>query len=264
MRKGGRLLFLLLITVVCTRISTAKPWRGIEPLRSTRADVIRLLNQCVNEREACEFRIESEEVYILFSGGLSDDYSDCRNRLRPETVVFIESRPIENAKVSKSLLKTGRFQKFNPTAPRKLGFNGYVDKTQGLALKTEKGRVSQLVYFATPADVLLCPSYYVNPESFLEIYDGHVPVLSIRCPASAVTDGETVRLTAWSDFQTKRGFSWRVSAGRIVQGQHTSKITVDTNGLSGQTIKVSAEVIDLDRYVAANDECKIRVVAKRQ
>jgi hypothetical protein len=265
MRKGGgKLLFLLLMTAIWTRVSTAKPWRGIEPLHSTRADVIRLLNQCVNEREACEFRIESEEVYILFSGGLSDDYSDCKNRLPPETVVFIESRPIKNAKVSTSLLKTGKFQKVNPTAPWKAGFNGYVDKTQGLALKTQKGRVNQLVYFATPADVLLCPSYYANPESFLKIYDGHVPVVSIRCPASAVTDGEPITVSAWSDFQTKRGFSWHLSAGRIIQGQHTSKITVDTNGLSGQTINVSAEVVGLDRYVAAIDDCKISVVAKRQ
>lgn len=128
---GGRLLLLLLIAVVWARVSTAKPWRGIEPLRSTRADVIRLLNQCVNEREACEFTIESEEVYILFSGGLSDEHSDCMHKLPPETVVFLESRPIKNAKVSKSLLKTGRFQKFNPAAPWKVGFNGYVDKDSG-------------------------------------------------------------------------------------------------------------------------------------
>ncbi len=264
MRKANPLLPLLLITVVCPRISTAKPWRGIEPLRSTRADVIRLLNQCANEREACEFRIGSEEVYILFSGGLSDEYSDCRNRLPLETVVFIESRPMKNAKVSKSILQTGRFQRFNPTAPWKLGFNGYVDKTQGLALKTENGRVSQLVYFAIPEDVHFCPNYYVKPESFLQIYDGHVPVVSIRCPTTAVTDGEPVTVSAWSDFQTKRGFSWRVSAGRIIQGQHSSKIIVETTGLSGQTMSVTAEVMDLDRYVAAVDECKIKVVAKIQ
>ena len=117
MRKAGRLLLLLLIAVVWARVSTAKAWRGIEPLHSTRADVIRLLNQCVNEREACEFTIESEEVHILFSGGLSDDFANCMSRLPLETVIFIESRPIKNTKVSKSLLKTGRFQKFNPTAP---------------------------------------------------------------------------------------------------------------------------------------------------
>lgn len=261
---GGRFLLLLLIAVVWTRVSTAKAWRGIEPLRSTRSDVIRLLNQCVNEREACEFTIESEEVYILFSGGLSDEHYDCMNRLPPETVVFIEIRPTKNAKVSKSLLRTGRFQKFNPTAPWKVGFNGYVDKTQGLAMKTQKGRVTQFVYFATPADVSRCPSYYVNPESFLQIYKGHVPVVLIRCPTSALTEGKPVTLSAWSDFQTKRGFSWRLSTGRIIQGQHTSRITVDTTGQSGQTIRVTAEVVDLDRYVAAMDECKISVVAKRQ
>jgi hypothetical protein len=260
---GGNFLLLLLIAIVWTRVSTAKQWRGIEPLRSTRADVIHLLKQCGNEREACEFTIESEKVYILFSGGLPEQHSDCLNRLPPETVVFIESRPTKNAKFSRSLLKTGRFQKFNPTAPWKVGFDGYVDKSQGLGLKTQHGRISQLVYFAAAADALLCPSYYINPESFLEIYDGHVPVVSIRCPTRSVTDGETVTLSAWSDFQTKRGFTWRLSAGRIIRGQHTWKIIIDTTGQSGQTIKVAAEVIDLDRYVAAVDECKISVVAKK-
>jgi hypothetical protein len=263
-KAGGKLLLLLLIVFLWTRVSTAKPWRGIEPLRSTRADVILSLRQCVNQREACEFTIESEEVYILFSGGLSDEHSDCMNQLPPETVVFIESRPTKSSKVSKSLLRTGRFQKFNPAAPWKAGFDGYVDKAQGLAMKTLKGRVVQLVYFATPPDVSPCLTYYANPESFLEIYKGHVPVVSIRCPTSPVTDGDLVLFSALSDFQTKRGFSWALSAGRIIQGQHTSRITVDTTGLSGQTISVAAEVMDLDRYVSAVNECKISVGAKKQ
>ena len=264
MRKdGGRLLILLFIAVVCTQVSTAKPWRGIEPLRSTRADVILSLKQCVNEREACKFTIESEEVYILFSGGLPDDHSDCMNQLPPETVIFIESRPTKNSKVSKSLLRTGRFQKFNPAAPFKVGFDGYVDKTQGLAMKTLKGRVVQLVYFSTPSDVLPCLTYYANPESFLEIYEGHVPVVSIRCPTNVVTEGELITFSASSDFQTKRGFTWNLSVGKIMRGQHTSRITVDTTGLSGQTISVAAEVMDLDRYVTAVGVCKISVVGKK-
>ena len=265
MKKGGRrLLLLLVIPVVCPVVSTAKSWRGIEPLRSTRADVILSLKQCFHEREACKFTIESEEVYILFSGGLSDEHSDCMNQLPPETVVFIESRPTKDSKVSKSLLRAGRFQKFNPAAPFKVGFDGYVDKAQGLAIKSLKGRIVQLVYFSTPTDDSPCLTYYANPESFLEIYKGHVPVVSIRCPTSVVTEGESITFSALSDFQTKRGFTWNLSVGKIMRGQHTSRITVDTTGLSGQTIRVAVEVMDLDRYVTAFDECKISVLAGKQ
>ena len=78
----------------------AKEWRGIAPLRSTRADVVRLLNQCSEQMEACAFNLAQEEVYILFSGGLGDGYNECAKRLSPETVIFIQVLPKSNLKLN--------------------------------------------------------------------------------------------------------------------------------------------------------------------
>ena len=83
-------LFLFFAAVEC---SFAKEWRGLTPLRSTRADVVRLLNQCSEQKEACAFTLENEDVYILFSGGLADDYSECAKILPAETVMFIDVQP---------------------------------------------------------------------------------------------------------------------------------------------------------------------------
>jgi hypothetical protein len=40
-------------------------------------------------------------------------------------------------------------------------------------------------------------------------------------------------------------YNWTVSAGRIISGQGTPRITVDTNGLAGQTIRAD---LDLGGY----------------
>src|SRR5215216_7853579 len=38
----------------------AREWRGIVPLRSNRADVVRATNQCSDQRRACLFTLERE------------------------------------------------------------------------------------------------------------------------------------------------------------------------------------------------------------
>ena len=80
----------ILLVAVASESSYAKEWRGLVPLRSTRTDVVRLMNQCSDQKEACRFTLEKENVYILFSGGLSTKYGECATRLPPETVMFIE------------------------------------------------------------------------------------------------------------------------------------------------------------------------------
>ena len=54
---------LLLLVASVKNSAEAKEWRGLTPLHSTRADVIRLLNQCSNQREACRFSLEGEKLF---------------------------------------------------------------------------------------------------------------------------------------------------------------------------------------------------------
>src|SRR5690242_19345840 len=65
----------LLFLLACAS-ATAKPWRGIEPLHSTRADVERLMGPKVVRcgGSACIYELEEEIAFILYA---SD--SRCKN-----------------------------------------------------------------------------------------------------------------------------------------------------------------------------------------
>lgn len=260
-----RVFFCLLVVVAFNTHLSAKPWRGIEPFRSTRSDVVHLLNRCLDQKEACSFTLEKEQVYILFSSGLDSEYRESAwaKRLLAGTVIFIEIRPVSPTKFARSELSKQKFIASNPTAPWKLGYSGYIDANEGLAIKTYKGKVVQLVYLPSLSDMLLAHSYYGDPQSFIEIYKGHVPAVWLNCPKDPVTEGLTLVLSARSDFDSKRGFGWTVSAGRISAGQNTSTITIDTSGLAGQTIIAAAEVYEIDRNLIAIGDCKIQVVKEK-
>jgi len=78
-----KLILIRIVLISTAETSYAKEWRGIVPLRSTRSDVVRLLNQCSDQMEACRFTLETENVHILFSGGLPAAYHECAKRLPP-------------------------------------------------------------------------------------------------------------------------------------------------------------------------------------
>jgi hypothetical protein len=74
------------------------------------------------------------------------------------------------------------------------------------------------------------------------------PALSASCP-DVVDVGQPITFTVSGYGQAKpaaTGFNWTVSAGTITSGQGTPSITVRTQGLGGQNVTASLEVIGLD------------------
>lgn len=74
-----------------------------------------------------------------------------------------------------------------------------------------------------PAPKPVCPSVYIN------------------CPDS-VKAGEPVTFASTLSGGSGNGapiFNWTVSAGRIIEGQGTDRIKVDTTGLAGQSLKAT-------------------------
>src|SRR5258706_16230745 len=59
------------------------------------------------------------------------------------------------------------------------------------------------------------------------------PTISVDCPDS--NDGPTVRFTARFSPSAKTTIKWTVSTGKIISGQGTAVITVDTSGFEGQS-----------------------------
>lgn len=70
------------------------------------------------------------------------------------------------------------------------------------------------------------------------------PTVTVSCPDSATQDAP-VTFTAdvsGGSSDVRPGYNWTVSAGRIMTGQGTTSITVDTEGLAGQTIRATLDV----------------------
>src|SRR5437870_3521560 len=164
MAISKRSLLLLSFLLVISSSLFAKTWHGIEPLQSTRSDVIRVLNQCSDQKEACVFTLDNEDIYILFSGGLSDKYSACTQRLPPETVMFIDIRPHSGAAFQDFQFAKREFTVsslvFSGRTKHPLRYQLFVNSKDGLALKAREGKVVQVVYLPSAGDVTRCADYY--------------------------------------------------------------------------------------------------------
>ena len=105
-----------------------------------------------------------------------------------------------------------------------------------------RGKVLQLSYIATSNDVPLCPSHYEDPESFVQVFIPHyIPAPDIDCPKEAV-EGERIVFSAKPIDTKNLKYTWAVTGGKIVAGQGTRRITVDTAGVGGQTITATIEM----------------------
>ena len=70
------------------------------------------------------------------------------------------------------------------------------------------------------------------------------PTVNVSCPDTA-TENAPVTFTATlsgGSANITPSYNWTVSAGRIISGQGTPSITVDTAGMAGQTIRASLDV----------------------
>jgi hypothetical protein len=201
------------------------------------------VGQCSDQPEACRFRLDKEDVYILFSGGLETKYSECAARLPAGTIMFIQVRPRSPLKLSDLKLDKRAFTSFNPSAPLKRGgFIGYRNQ-DGLVIRLFKKNVDQIVYLASDSDRNLCYEYYEEPESFVAKEFNHYAAMAVFGPDS-VKAGETLMLRADSNINDICGYNWTLSVGRITSGQYTRQITIDTTQLAGQKIVITADIED--------------------
>src|SRR5712691_359671 len=90
------------------------------------------------------------------------------------------------------------------------------------------------------------------------------PNVSVSCP-DATAEGQPVTFTATitgGSGALRPTYNWTVSAGRIISGQGTPRITVDTNGLAGQTIRASLDVTGYGTPCPASCATSIPIVSK--
>src|SRR6476620_4378679 len=81
MKQLQRVSLLLLLFAAKPSLLSAKEWRGVVPLHSTRADVARLFSECVDTKGGCSFTRGNEQVLMIFSG--ESGFKECPEKLPP-------------------------------------------------------------------------------------------------------------------------------------------------------------------------------------
>lgn len=247
MTRSLSYLFLLFFTGVPV---AAAEWRGITPGSSTRADVVRELGECPAEASQCEFNLPEEDVYITFSGAKT-----CADG--PEGTVLLIERELVNYQAFVDLkLDRRRFKKFDPTWPRKIGYQGYLDDKAGLLLKAFENKIFVIAHIPALTARKVCPTYYRKPRELIEVWVEHAPPVFIDCPKQPLKADKPLILKVWYGRGLSIFLTWTVSGGQILEGQGRRKIVIDTTGLAGQTIEVLVERLDSTMFTSF-DRCKV-------
>src|SRR5215204_4379043 len=260
MKHLQRVSVLLFLFVAAPSLVSAKAWRGVVPLHSTRADVARLFNECSDARRGCSFTRGNEQVLLIFSG--ESGFKGCPEKLPPETVLLVEVKLIKPISSSNLGFDTKAFKRFDPSYPKNIGYTGYIDEGQGLIIQTYKGNVLQFDYIAAKRDLKLCPGYYQSPHSFVQILiEGCCPSLALDCPQTKPLAGERIKISA-RDIEGDAELKWEVTAGQIVSGQGTREITVDTSGVAGRVITATVEMQMKGKPHTYSYSCSVEVLPK--
>lgn len=118
--------------------------------------------------------------------------------------------------------------------------------------KTLEKQVFEIYYIPPYSDRQVCSLYYGDAHDLLRVWFEHVFVINaVNCPTNAV-DGEKVLIGAdYSDNGQRQIPTWYTTGGRIVAGQGTRKIVLDTTGMAGKVFTVTIEVSDGFGHIAA-------------
>jgi hypothetical protein len=240
-REKENLLLSLVLLFIIEGASHAKEWRGITPLHSKREDVVRLFRQCADSKIDCVFELSNDRINIMFAGDLVGDFKDCS--APPDTVLLIEVNHKSGLQFNGLGLDPKSRRAFDPSTPPNMGYVAYIDENEGLLLNTYNGNVLTSYYIAAARDRHLCPSYYEDPESIVQVglSDSLTSVIA-QCPATKPRAGERITISADAAVDRHTRYVWTLSAGKIIKGQGTKVITVDTRRLKGQTITATVDV----------------------
>src|SRR6266480_8009145 len=129
MKRHSIVLLSAFMCMLFARAVVGKEWRGIVPLHSTRADVVRLFGGCSDRDGGCKISVGNEEAYIVFSNGVVvSQYNECARKLPAETVLLIEVELTNPVNLGALQIDKKKFRTFDPSSPPNIGYKGYIDK----------------------------------------------------------------------------------------------------------------------------------------
>ena len=172
-----RLLPLILVVLVSTSSVAGKPWRGILPLHSTRAQVEALLgppppppeNRIYTLHEGRSiYYLDEGEVYIIFADKEFLKEHSCPT-VPLGTVMRVDVTPKDELLVSSFGLDEMSFTEYEPSQLDEDGtYEGFIDEQEGLAIRTLAGKVAEMIYFPSAADRGRCQGFYDHPKGYIQ------------------------------------------------------------------------------------------------
>lgn len=168
------------ITFSVPVFACAKDWRGIIPLRSTRADVEVLLGKppaLLKEASRSSTLNKSRSLYFLDEGEVSFVFAEpeitsaveCLARIPAGTVLMIQVTPKKELSLGDFPIDGSTFRKVDPSQPPDVGLAVYINEQEGLIIRAFNRRVEQIVYIASAPYKGLCPSFYEHNETIMGV-----------------------------------------------------------------------------------------------
>jgi hypothetical protein len=160
MKLWTRLSVVSIVFLSCNSVE-AKPWRGIEPLRSTRADVERLIGTKVIRcgGSACIYELDEEIVFVLYSADSSCKNDDATSawKVPVGTVIEIGVRFKEDKPLSELGFDLSKFEKVEDK--HLPGWIYYVNLDEGVRVEGGLKTASSVTHFHSAKDnYLRCPA----------------------------------------------------------------------------------------------------------
>lgn len=155
-------LLYLLIFFSSTTHQQTNCWHGIIPLRSTRADVEKLLGPPTPDSKApyaADYRTKNERVFILYSTGSCNVESSHGWNVPRGTVIEISVEPNVKPKFADLKLDEGKYEKRKD--PEYLSITYYTNEKEGISIEvnTDEGVVNAFSYSPMSKDFhLRCPT----------------------------------------------------------------------------------------------------------
>jgi hypothetical protein len=214
----NKMLAAIMLLFSMVAVSEAKDWRGIIPLRSTRADVEGALGK--PNAPYGRYHIKNEEADITYSG------ERCRNgwNVPPDTVIRIAVSLSGNRKLSEFNLDPNKFRKESDT--QLTGNTYYTNREQGVTYRVlENGTVVSIYYGPTKEDEgLRCASSTTPPTESTS--NPHCPLIAVSCSTAVNQEYSCTVNYSGGEPQREQRYEWSVSNGKIINGQgmHSVKI----------------------------------------
>jgi len=151
----------LLIVCVASLSTSGKAWRGLTPLRSTRADVERLIGAKMGTcgKQSCLYDLADETVFVLYA-----DEPTCANddattswKVPRDTIIEINVHFKTARKLSDLGFDLAKFERYEDKEV--LGWVYYTNRAEGVEIEGSNTTASGISYFQSAADNnLRCPN----------------------------------------------------------------------------------------------------------